>query len=208
MNRPARVPVCLSTPYSSKPGQRGGTQIAEEVLDLETHRRWMGFINYYRPEQCGSCGSERLHGHGCRSRELKMGDDWVITEDVRRFQCAGCGGIWQILPAVIARYLHRTWDVVQSAAERACALTKASKGHARTLPRRTIARWLWRLALSALVVAQALAVTNVATAVEAAADTRGAFVDALTASGAVSAEHKLAHVAEWIHRVVPGVRLM
>ncbi len=207
MANPA-VPACLSTRYSSKPDQRGGTIIAEDVVDLDAHRSWMEFINFYRPDRCESCLGERLHGHGRRNRELVMGGGWSITELVRRYRCVGCGGIWLVLPAVIARHLHRTWDVVQSVAVRAKALATPSQGLGRDVPRRTIARWLGRLALSAWMLVQALAVTNVHDGVESGTCSRAEYVDALAASGAVAPRQKLAQVAEWVHRVVPGFRLM
>lgn len=206
MSRSASVPGCLSTPYSSK-SHRGGTVIAEDVLDLDDHRKWLGFINYYRPERCGSCQGEHLHGHGLRDRELRMGD-WSVTEQIRRYLCADCGGVWQVLPAVITRHLHRTWDTVQKVGTVAGALTGSRRGQRSTVPPRTTRRWLARLALTAWMLAQALGATGVAEGAEAAAGPRAAYVEALAACGAVAPDHKLAQVAEWIHRVAPGVRLM
>lgn len=207
MSHLADAPACLCTLYSSR-SQRGGTLIAEEVVDLDDHRKRIGFINYYRPEECGRCGNERLHGHGLRHRELKLGADWSITEQIRRFICAQCGAIWQVLPAVIARHLHRTWDTVQAVGLKAGALAGSLKGSAPTVPARTTKRWLARLALTAWMLAQALGATGVSEGAEAGSSARAVYVDALAASGAVAADHKLAQVAEWIHRVAPGVRLM
>jgi hypothetical protein len=177
------------------------------VSDLDDHRKWMRFINYYRPEQCGGCQSEHLHGHGLRDRELRMGD-WSVTEQIRRYLCADCGGVWQVLPAVIARHLHRTWDTVQAVGTGAGALTGSLRGRKPAVPSRTARRWLARLALTAWMLAQALGATGVAEGAEAAAGTRAAYVDAQAASGAVAPDHKLAQVAEWIHRTAPGIRLM
>ncbi len=207
MTDPA-VPACLTTAYTSKPGQRGGTLIAEDVCSLDDHRHWVALVDAYRPERCASCLYETLHGHGRRSRLLRMGD-WSIEEEIRRFQCKGCGGIWQILPAVIARRLHRAWGVVQSAAEGAGAIAETEGPQETTVPRRTIRRWVARLALSACVLVQALAlsVEDSAAAVETGA-TRGELVDALAAAGSVVDARKLADVAGWLHRIVPGVRLV
>jgi heme A synthase len=111
-----------------------------------------------------------------------------------------------VLPAVIARYLHRTWEVVQSVAVRAGAMAKPSPGVGHKVPRRTIARWLGRLSLSAWMIVQLFATAGITVAPE--ASTRTELVDALAASGAVRPGQKLAQVAEWIHRVAAGVRLM
>ncbi len=208
MTDPA-VAACLTAPYSSKPSQRGGTLIAEDVRDLEDHRHWVGLVDAYRPDRCASCLCPTLHGHGLRSRLLRMGV-WSIEEEIRRFRCQGCGGIWQVLPAVIARWLHRTWGVVQSAAQAAGAIA-GSGGEPRepAVPRRTVRRWVARLGLMACVLVQVLSssVETSLPAVETGA-TRGELVEALVAADSVGAANKLADVAGWIHRVVPGVRLM
>jgi hypothetical protein len=118
-------------------------------------------------------------------------------ELIRRFRCAGCGGIWQMLPLAIARRLHRTWEAVQSA---------VTSGRA-VAPARTVRRWRARLALSAWLLVQVLA----SAAEEVVADsqaTRGELVDILADTGAVSSSLRFAETASWVHRVRPGVRLM
>lgn len=192
------IPACLTSPYSSKPVRRGGTVIAEDVVDLDEHRHWVSSVDGYRLDRCEDCLCDVLHGHGQRVRTLRMGD-WTLQESIRRYRCTGCRGIWQVLPAVIARGLHRTWGVAQSAVE----------GSTSKVPKRTVRRWLVRLGLSALVVVQALGVVVADGSLELDSTwTRHELVEALATAGAVEREHRFAQVAEWIHRVAPGVRLM
>jgi len=210
MTHPA-APACLNRPYTSNPSRKGGTVIAEDVDDLEEHRRRLCDPDAYRPPSCFHCGSVRLHAHDFRDRKLVgAGDAW---ERIRRYLCASCRGVWQILPAVICRHLHRTWDVVQSAAVAEGVIeAEAGTPSPPKIPRSTVHRWTGRLLAGALVLTQALAGAGAAVS-EAIGrvgmdSTRGELVDGLTASGVLQGPRKLEGLAGWIHRVVPGVRLM
>ena len=87
--------------------QRGGTKIAEDVTDWETHLQRVVTPDGYRPERCDHCGGRRLHGHGLRTRVL-AGDE-LGTIDIRRYRCAVCRAVWQVLPGFVARRLWRRW---------------------------------------------------------------------------------------------------
>ena len=196
------VPACLSTPYSSKPDHKGGTLIFEGVDSLQEHRQLLCDPGGYRPERCSSCGSLRLHAHDFRVRVLDDGEQ-ILVETIRRFRCANkaCKAVWRILPAVIARHLHRTWQTVQQAAS---GSTKVSEA--------TVRRWRTRLGRVATGLTQLLATT--AEQVRAVTDslsiacTRVELVAALVAGGLLDRSRQLQQLAAWIHRIEPGVRLV
>ncbi len=210
MTHPA-IPACLITPYSSKPLQKGGTLIAEDVVDLDEHRRRMSDPDAYRPARCFHCDSVRLHAHDFRDRRLR-GDPGTAWETIRRYLCASCQGVWQVLPAVICRHLHRRWDVVQSSVTSSGAMAPEGRARRPAVPGETVRRWMGRLQLSALVLTQVLAGAGAAVADvvgQVGMDcTRGELVDALATAGVVQGPRKLEQLAGWIHRLVPGVRLM
>jgi hypothetical protein len=136
---PSSAPkACLNRPYTSS--QKGGTLIAEDVWDLETHERRLGSPDTYRPSGCLRCGA-RVHIHDLRPRQLR--DDPAVSTDVIRFRCADreqCGAAWLILPAFLARHLWRSWSAVENAVESA---------RRSPVPARTRRRWKDRLASSA-----------------------------------------------------------
>ncbi len=204
-------PRCLIAAYSSRPDQKGGTLIAEDVLDLDEHHRRLCDPDAYRPTSCLHCGNCRIHAHDFRDRRLRA-DPSGASERIRRYLCPSCRAVWQVLPAFIARFLHRRWPIVQSSVVAAGGVS--STGHERhvSVPRRTVRRWLGRLRSSALVLTQALAgvgaaVDSVLTAVGVACS-RGELVDALAAGGVLEGGRKLEQLAGWVHRMVPGIRLM
>ncbi|MBI2569382.1 MAG: hypothetical protein HYV63_20390 [Candidatus Schekmanbacteria bacterium] len=210
MSAPA-VPEYLNASYSGKPCQRGGTLIAEDVWDVEEHDRRLATCDDYRPEQCSHAGG-RLHGLGCRWRvardEVGSPGFWI-----RRYLCSVCGAVWQVLPAFLARHLHRPWKAIQSRLEQAGALSAAAGAAPRLRPKpSTTRRWLARLLATAIVLTQALstggAEVGAVIARAGAGCCRGDLVEALAAGGLLDSQRKLAQLAAWIHRLVPGVRLM
>ncbi len=208
MTNPAPA-ACLNQLYSSKPNQRGGTLIAEDVTSLEEHRGWVPLIDAYRPKRCDHCQSDTLHGHGTRSRPLRMGDGWVSSEEIRRYRCVNCGAIWQVLPGPIARHLHHPWDVVQEAVEGAEAVSPTGRKVRRRVAARTLSRWARRLTMSALVLVQLYAASvEEPVLVLDEVTSRGELVDALAAVEMVEPSHKISEVAAWVHRLGPGYRLM
>jgi hypothetical protein len=120
--------------------------------------------------------------------------------------------VWQVLPAVICRHLHRRWEVVQSAVAGEGGVAEEGGECKPLVPRQTVRRWLGRLMMSALMLTQTLAGAGVAVADvigRVGMDcTRGELVDALAASGVIGGPRKLAQMAGWLHRLAPGVRLM
>jgi hypothetical protein len=184
--------------------QKGGTLIAEDVGDLAAHEQRLRAPDRYRPSACGRCGGG-LHVHDLRPR-LMLGDAQVATE-VIRFRCADrprCGAVWQIVPAFLARYLWRTWPVVQSAAQ---------PDEVSVVPERTRRRWRTRLASSARVLVAVLADTGrqVWTAIAMAVGLDGSRLDLAGhyARAMRPAAHAcMAELAALFHRLIPGMRLM
>ena len=130
--------------------------------------------------------------------------DRVLVEAIRRYQCAeeDCEAVWRILPAVIARHLHRTWETVQAATSEPTRVSAT-----------TVRRWLGRLQLVATQLTQLLA-TTAEEAVLAITDrlsiacTRAELVLALARGAVLSRSRRLQQLAAWVHRLQPGVRLM
>lgn len=199
---PPEPEACLTRPYPSS--QKGGTLIAEDVLDLETHTQRLDSLDLYRPQACPRCGA-RVHIHDSRVRGL-VGDPAVSTQVVR-FRCADredCGATWQILPAFIARRLWRSWRVVEAAVE---------PPNRSPVPERTRRRWQARLAaagrlLVATLMAAARQVWDALATAAGLACTRLELVRQYRAALSPASGECLAKLAGLIHRLVPGVRLM
>ena len=198
---PPAADSCLSQPYSSSPKQKGGTRIAEAVLDLATHLQMLLTPWKYRPKAC-DCGSERLHIHGLRERhprQLVVDDEAIPIVYILVFRCAVCGATWRVLPAFLARCLWRIWAVVERE-----ALAQPRPHKAPVVPPRTVQRWRARIAQSARLPVQVLAVAGgeLRKLVEQVGlePTR---LELLVASG-----WSLAALSALLHRLAPGVRLM
>jgi len=196
---PPREPVCLSQPYRSS--QKGGTLIAEGVLDLAEHQRRLAEPDGYRPSACGSCSCTTLHVHDYRTRVCQLLGVLVVM--VVRYRCVGCGGRWQVLPAFIARHLWYHWPIVADGC--GLAAEQATAPPCRTPSARTRERWLERLFSSARVLVQLLATSAEAKLVAVAQcvgldPTRWELLDALS--------QPLPALAALTHRLMPGVRLM
>jgi len=203
------APVYLITPDAAKPGQKGGTLIAEHVHDIGEHRRLLESGDY-RPASCPLC-RRSLHVLDQRSRKLRDQPD-SAAELICRYRCRPCGAVWQVLPGFIARHLHRTWGAVQSALAAAGALERTGSEWRVRRKASTLRRWLARLDASALVLIQALLAGEapVQRVLETlgAWCTRGELVEGLAQDAQIEKKCKLQHLACWIHRLVPGLRLM
>ena len=199
---PPQAAKYLERPYPSS--QKGGTLIAEEVTDLETHRRRLSDPDGYRPRCCPGCGHRKLHVHDYRSRELlgeprKKGATPSIT--VVRHRCANpaCKAQWRTVPALLARHLRRRWEVVDAA-------TVGSRPPGwPPVPKRTRRRWRARLRLGARALIQVLAASG-STALEAIA--KGVGLPGTRRDVVVALGGRLGAVAELLHRLAPGLRLM
>jgi len=203
------APVYLSTPDAAKPGQKGGTLIAEDVHSFCEHHRLLE-SGAYRPEGCLLCG-QHLHVLGQRPRKLRDQPD-SAEEFICRYRCRPCGAVWQVLPGFLARHLHRTWSAVQSALVAAGALERTGcEWRVRRKPS-TLRRFVARLGTSAVMLTQALlaAQAPVQKVLEAlgAWCSRGELVEGLARAGQTEKKRKLQGLACWIHRLVPGLRLM
>jgi hypothetical protein len=198
---PPAADSCLSRFYSSRPNQKGGTIIDESVLDLGTHLRKLVFVDQCRPKLC-RCGSSRLHVHQVRERrprQLFFEGQPVPTVPIAIFLCAACDATWRVLPAFLARCLWRTWDVVE----------RESLGNPRPpqvppVPTSTVRRWRSRLAQSARLLLQVLAVAGG----ELRKLTEHVPADAGRLDLVLAYGRGFAALAVLLHRLAPGVRLM
>jgi len=204
------APAYLTIIYASKPWQRGGTLIDEEVLDLETHRERLKETDGYRPDRCPRCG-RGVHVLDLRWRKLRDQPDCAET-DIRRYRCRPCRAVWQVLPGLVARYLHRTWGAVQSAMAAAGEIqATGAEWRVRRKPA-TLSRWRQRLRSSALALTQALSEAGAAVAavlqVTGIDCSRVELLEALSQRGLIEPSQKLQQLACWVHRAAPGLRLM
>ena len=190
--------LCLTKPYPSS--QKGGTLIASEIADLETHKRLLCDPDGYRPPSCPRCDHEKLHVHDYRERILRAQSDMPKT-DVVRYRCASedCGATWQVLPMVIARHLHRTWCVVEAA-----TLGPRTSTQPR-VPPRTARRWSARLVSAARMLVSLLAICREPAVEEMA---REVGLDATREELVVACGAGLGTLAALVHTLEPGVRLM
>jgi hypothetical protein len=127
------------------------------------------------------------------------------------FRCAKCGATWRVLPAFLARCLHREWWVVERVAATADVARECGAPRPRELvPARTRRRWEARLVQAALVPVQVLA-TSGDVALRSLAQVlglqaeRGELVERYSA--AFGGTSVFASLAELLHRLMPGIRL-
>jgi hypothetical protein len=208
---PPEFEACLFRLRSST--QKGGTLIAEQVIDHATHERRICDPDGYRPPFCPRCGECRLHVHDYRERVLRAEPGKPVARIVRLL-CVACGAIWQILPLFIARHLWRTWNVVRHALmpEHKVSSSSGEPQHWPKVPLRTVRRWRARWLRPALALVQILASSGKATWAALATGLRS---DA-TCSDLVFAYARedagqpqpLADLAALLYRLQPKVRLM
>ena len=193
--------------------QKGGTIIAEDVIDLGTHERRLCDPDGYRPRFCPNCRETTLHVHDYRERVLRAEPGQPVASIVRH-ECVGCEAIWQTLPAFLARHLWRTWRVVEHALTGATPVSPHSEtGRWPPVAERTRRRWRQRWLRPARFVAQVLASCGEAAwaaliGVLAPAATCADLVAAYAGATVTAAGHLLAAAAALIYRLQPKVRLM
>jgi hypothetical protein len=144
-----------------------------------------------------------LHGHGLRLRAL-AGDELGVIE-IRRYRCAGCRAVWQVLPGFVARWLWRRWEVVDGALKR-----KRRHGRA-AVPERTQRRWRSTLRRSARLVRHVLSATQRPDidAVVRRVPLTGTRGDVLAAYREHAKDgNALPELAALLHRLAPGLRMM
>ena len=193
--QPARY---LERRYGSS--QKGGTLIAEDVRDLETHKRRLCDPDGYRPRHCPRCGHDVLHVHDYRLRVLRADPDEARTRVVRH-RCAAraCGARWLVLPLLLARHLWRRWEVVE-----ASTLGRRPADWP-PVPARTRRRWRARLRTAARVLVQVLAASGSAAL---ACVTERVGLGAPRLDVVLALGVPLSRAAALIHRLAPGLRLM
>lgn len=204
---PPDAAPCLVRPYPSS--QKGGTCIAEEVTDLETHRRRSCDPDGYRPPECPSCGHGVLHVHEYRDRALLADPDAaVVTIVIYRCASADCRATWRILPRFLARHLWRSWSTVHGS-----TAPQTPSASTPRVPERTVRRWSERLRSSARSLVQLLATSGSALlegvvhaiGIDA---TRTDVIAAYSSTMGVAPSQVLAALAALIHRLGPGLRLV
>ena len=201
---------CLITSRVSR--YKGGTLIDEDVRDLVEHARRICDPDGYRPGSCLRCGHRGLHVH-CYPERRPQGDS-RMPPVVRIAQCvcasSDCGATWRILPMFLARHLWRSWATVERVTKPGEARTTET---APPIPERTVRRWRARLAATARVLVVLLAASGEAVLEGIAAGlgldaSRGALVAAHADVAGVAVGERLSALAELVHRLERGVRLM
>jgi hypothetical protein len=200
---------CLTRSRMSR--YKGGTLIAEDVLDLATHGRRIVDPDGYRPAQCPRCGGQVLHVHDYPRRK-PSGEPGMPPEiTLVRHICAdpACEATWRILPAFLARHLWRVWPTV----ERTVGEAPPPPLDTAPIPERTERRWRARLASSAKQLVLLLA-TSGGVLLEAIAkrvgllSTRLTLLDVHAQRAATPPGRQLADLAALVHRLERGLRLM
>ncbi len=203
MTEAARTPIQPSRSYAAR-GVKGGTVIAEDVLDIDTHRRLLRHPDNYRlyVSPCPRCGGSRMQTHCFRQRRLRPGDPGqpVVCVTIRLYRCGSpsCRAVFTVLPAFIARPRWRSWDTVENVVN-----------GTETAPARTRRRWLSRLKSNACELFQTFTsmvrgrVTELLCRAQPTSRLR--FVEVVEQ---VVGSPRLALTAAWLHRLRPGVRLM
>ena len=207
---------CLGRAYPSS--QKGGTRIAEDVTDRAEHRKRLCDPAGYRPANCPRCGHAVLHVHDYRERTLRA-EPGAPGIRIVRHRCAACEGVWQTLPAFVARHLWRSWTTVQAST---IAAPRPPSGPSPSpllppsppvVPKTTVARWWSRLLSAAGVLVQVLASSGsraldaIVSAVGQQA-TRHELVLAYASRAGASPPIRLLDLPAFVHRLVPGIRLM
>jgi|GEM_PF-1317759 len=202
--------TCLVTSRVSR--FKGGTLIDDQVRDLETHERRVCDPDGYRPRRCPRCGHGVLHVHCYPERHprAELGVPAVVR--IIQYVCAagGCGATWRILPMFLARHLWRAWKTVERVVMPA-GMPQSSG--ALPIPARTEQRWRTRFAASARMLVVLLAASG-GVALEALAShvrldaSRGELSEAHADAAHIAPGARLAALAELVHRLERGVRLM
>ena len=204
----------------------GGTLIAEEVTDLETHRRWLANGDSYRPDLCPRCGGDTLHVHDYPERK-PLGLAGCAVVRVVRYLCAlsTCRATWRILPAFLARHLWWVWSAIEPTVVRVLPSPPVPSPPVPSspvpsppvpsppVPERTKRRWTSRLDSAArqLVVLLASSGGAVLEAIAKAVGldaTRQELVAAHTTAVGSPVGQRLAEPAALVHRLERGLRLM
>lgn len=82
-----------------------------KVSCKDIDRRRLSDPDGYRPEICAKCDWDVLHVHDHPTRKPPEYGEISIV----RHRCVNpkCGATWRILPAFLARHLHRAWRTIE-----------------------------------------------------------------------------------------------
>lgn len=203
---PPEVEACLTCPYPSS--QKGGTLIAGGVTSLQEHEQLLRRPDVYRPKECKRCDCPSVHIHAYRERVLAAESARVTT--IVCFRCSNpeCEAVWRVLPALLARRLWRSWQVVETA-----TMPGAGAAASSPVPERTRRRWKQRLGTAARLLLMALASSTDAVVQQLAdsmadAASRLELVLAHALATGCSDGWRLASLAAVIHQISPGIRVM
>jgi hypothetical protein len=203
---PPAIEACLIRLRPST--QKGGTIIAEDVMDLATHDKRICDPDGYRPKICLRCSKWLFHVHDYRERVLRAEPSQPVTRIVRHV-CVACKAIWQVLPAFIARHLWRTWRVVAHTMVRN-ERPVSGQPPGPKVPAHTVRRWRLRWQRPAQALRQILAASGEAAWAELAARLRpeATCADLVAAYAVAQVVEPLAALAALLYRLQPKVRLM
>jgi len=187
--------------------------LAEDVADLEAHKRRMADGDGYRPGDCPHCGCSRVHVHSVRERKPHGAEGWPAVLNVRRYRCANgaCRAIWLVLPGFLARHLWRVWETVEEEVLAPPPAVDDGEVVRRGIPGRTLRRWRGRLLCAALLLVQVLATSGeellaaLVTEVGLTSTRMDLVRRYVRQTGSV---HPLADLGVLVHRLAPGLRLM
>lgn len=204
---PPEAEACLTTSRASS--YNGGTLIVASVTDRAAHEALLCDPDGYRPSECARCGHPTLHIRAYPERRPR-GEASDTPICLVQYVCADddCGATWRMLPGFLARHLWRRWSTVERIVEDVPP-TPASL----PIPERTERRWRARYAAAATALFVLFATSNAAS-LEAIAMrvTRTGTCAALVAAYAdvvqVQPGRRAAAVAEHVHRLERGIRLM
>lgn len=200
---PPPAEACLETSRVSR--YWGGTVIAEDVGELEEHRRRLADPDRYRPVPCPRCGGEHVHVHGRPERRPRGDPSLPPVVPILQFLCVECRATWRVLPRFLARHLWHPWRVVER--------SEAGEAEAPPISERTKARWASRLASSARKLVVALAASGAAVLERIAQQvglngSRRELVEVFAQAGTAAGGERLATVGALLHRLERGLRLM
>jgi hypothetical protein len=205
---PPELEACLVRLRPSS--QQGGTIVVEDVADVATHERRLSDPDGYRPRFCPTCRGTTLHVHDYRERVVRAEPGRTVI-DIVRHECVSCEAIWQILPVFLARWLWRTWPVVERTMTGAPAQVEGGRGRWPPVPERRQRRWRApRWLRPARFVAQVLTSCGEATwaAVAGKLPPTATCADLVAACVRTAVGMALAAVAALVFRLQPSVRLM
>jgi hypothetical protein len=198
---------CLIRSRASR--YKGGTLIAEDVLDLAAHEKRIRFPDGYRLNACPRCGCRVLHVHDYSERMPRGEPGWPAVITIVRYICVEttCGATWRILPVFLARHLWRVWPTTERTVSPPRGIDAAP------VPKRTAQRWRARLAASARQLVIVLATTGGAILEDIAKragldSTRLELMEIHTERTATPLGWRLANLAALVHRLEQGIRLM